>query len=247
MSRPYIPACPTTATCSMRRCYTPRRVGTCCRSTVGPNIPDPCSASVGRTKPHATRNRSRHGSPVRIAGSRYTSGAPGRSCSTSTSRISCPAEPFRAVKSCDPPYQSTRVDTTRPWSLRLRGAGRHGRQLWRRPRHLSWGEVRGQNGIIVVEPTEHEKAAQGGQYRWQRTGTAPRLPDELAACLRPPGGRVDELDDATVKAWLSALPIGPVTGRVAEVPIDYPAKGRHPLMLERVLRLVRLASRATRG
>ena len=46
-----------------------------------------------------------------------------------------------------------------------------------------WGEVRGKNGIIVVSPTPHSKASQGGQYLWIRTGIVPLLPMELQKLL----------------------------------------------------------------
>lgn len=47
----------------------------------------------------------------------------------------------------------------------------------------AWGEVRGKNGIIVVSPTPHSKASQGGQYLWVRTGLVPLLPTELQKLL----------------------------------------------------------------
>jgi hypothetical protein len=47
----------------------------------------------------------------------------------------------------------------------------------------SWGEVRGRNGIIVVAPTPHAKAYQGGRYEWLRTGVLPILPADLARRL----------------------------------------------------------------
>ena len=43
----------------------------------------------------------------------------------------------------------------------------------------SWGEVRGRNGIIVVAPTRHAKAADGGRYQWVITGEVPLLPMDL--------------------------------------------------------------------
>lgn len=47
----------------------------------------------------------------------------------------------------------------------------------------AWGEVRGKNGIIVACPTPHSKHAEGGQYVWKRTGTAPLLPYALQRLL----------------------------------------------------------------
>lgn len=47
----------------------------------------------------------------------------------------------------------------------------------------AWGEVRGKNGIIVVSPTMHSKAQEGGQYLWKRTGIVPLLPINLQKLL----------------------------------------------------------------
>ncbi len=47
-----------------------------------------------------------------------------------------------------------------------------------------WGEVRGTNGVIIVQPTPHEKVANGGLYRWGRTGNVPVLPPALLVALR---------------------------------------------------------------
>jgi len=48
-----------------------------------------------------------------------------------------------------------------------------------------WGDVRGLNGVIIVEPSQHEK--EHGCYRWQTTGCLPLLPESLRPLLRPPG------------------------------------------------------------
>lgn len=47
----------------------------------------------------------------------------------------------------------------------------------------AWGEVRGQNGIIAVAPTLHQKCDEGGQYEWVRTGVLPYLPSEISRLL----------------------------------------------------------------
>ena len=46
-----------------------------------------------------------------------------------------------------------------------------------------WGDVRGRNGIIVVWPTPHSKATEGGQYIWKRSGLLPILPVSLRKSL----------------------------------------------------------------
>jgi len=47
----------------------------------------------------------------------------------------------------------------------------------------AWGEVRGKNGIIVVSPTPHSKATEGGQYVWKRSGIVPLFPYALQRLL----------------------------------------------------------------
>lgn len=49
----------------------------------------------------------------------------------------------------------------------------------------SWGEVRGKNGIIMVEPTVHEKHP-AARYSWLRRGALQQMPGELLAALRAP-------------------------------------------------------------
>ena len=67
---------------------------------------------------------------------------------------------------------------------------------------LGGGEVRGSNGVIVLAPTIHEKAAQGARYEWARTGPVPVL-DALIADTLPEGGdRSSAVSDAAVVAWL---------------------------------------------
>jgi hypothetical protein len=77
------------------------------------------------------------------------------------------------------PFQSTRThDPLRGHYLFATLQGRsYGNSTGRLGK--DWGEVRGKNGIIVVAPTKHSKADQGGQYIWQRTGVLPYLPRDL--------------------------------------------------------------------
>jgi hypothetical protein len=81
------------------------------------------------------------------------------------------------------PFQSTRSNeslrghylfATTPGTSFSNSNGRLGKD---------WGEVRGQNGIIVVSPTLHTKSSVGGRYQWIRTGTLPLLPIELSERL----------------------------------------------------------------
>lgn len=77
-------------------------------------------------------------------------------------------------------------------STRLIGDGRRGHYLFSIPLGVSygnsvgglgkgWGDVRGQNGVIVASPSSHEK--EFGHYQWKRTGPLPLLPASLAVHL----------------------------------------------------------------
>lgn len=67
-----------------------------------------------------------------------------------------------------------------------------------------WGEVRGHNGVIVVGPSAHEKADEGGQYKWERIGPILPLPAEIVQLL-PAGDASPEntATDAEVAVFLA--------------------------------------------
>jgi hypothetical protein len=109
----------------------------------------------------------------------------------------------RMVTDLTVPHQSTRLDEP--------GRGHYvylqppGRNLGNGKGKLTggWGEVRGANGIIVVSPSPHSKADQGGRYAWPRTGPVPELPAELAEAL-PDGAHADDAAcTAQVRAFLA--------------------------------------------
>lgn len=83
----------------------------------------------------------------------------------------------------DVPFQSTRVNGS------LRGhylfAAPRGKMFGNSTGRLGneWGEVRGQNGIIVLSPTRHAKESEGGKYVWKRVGRVPYLPVDLETRL----------------------------------------------------------------
>lgn len=107
-----------------------------------------------------------------------------------------------AIRQTQPPFQSTRVDA--PGRGHYLFAIPPGRALGNRQGKLgkTWGEVRGRNGVIVVAPSEHEKAADGGRYSWVRTGAVPVLPDAVAGLLPDAAEAEDAATDAEVKAFL---------------------------------------------
>lgn len=113
-----------------------------------------------------------------------------------------PAELAQAVDETGAPYQSTRV------SQEGRGhyifAVPEGRTLGNGTGGLGkgWGDVRGANGIIIVEPSVHEKEADGARYQWKRTGSVPVLPPGVAALLRDAGATGDAATDEQLKTFL---------------------------------------------
>lgn len=63
-----------------------------------------------------------------------------------------------------------------------------------------WGEVRGENGVIVLAPTRHEKADEGARYEWVRSGPIPVLPAIIADLLPDQvGERTDAATDAEAR------------------------------------------------
>lgn len=157
-----------------------------------------------------------------------------------------PAVLRSAIAELAPPFQSTRTtDAARGHYVFAAEPGRFGNSAG--DLGGEWGEVRGLNGIVVVEPTPHSKTDAGGRYRWVRTGSLPAVPPELAAALRPPGAARGVVDDAAVLSFLAALPGDAPCQAVDALQDELPDTGRHNVMLSRTLRLVRLGEQGHRG
>lgn len=113
-----------------------------------------------------------------------------------------PEELERALRATPAPFQSTRDNNPRrghyvfavpegkAYSNSTAGFGEQ----------QGWGEVRGLNGIIVVEPTIHTE--EHGRYRWESKRRPPMLPDYLARKLREPG-ETKAADNDAVSAFLA--------------------------------------------
>jgi hypothetical protein len=93
-----------------------------------------------------------------------------------------PAVLSHAEAECHPPTQYTRADDDGDGRRHLVFAMPPGRVLGNGGGGLgeAWGEVRGANGVIIVEPTPHPD---GGRYRWIACAKVPELPEEIAAML----------------------------------------------------------------
>jgi len=116
---------------------------------------------------------------------------------------SLPAVLLNAFDRDRPPFQSTRSNGPgRGHSLYVAPPGR---QLGNSTGKLGdgWGDVRGRNGIIVVAPSEHMRAADGGRYSWLTTGDLPMLPSELAELLPEATPADDAATDTDIKIFLA--------------------------------------------
>ena len=106
-----------------------------------------------------------------------------------------------AIERDHPPFQATRanVEGKGHYLYAAPFERRFGNSTGRLDK--GWGEVRGYNGVIAVQPSEHAKAHEGGQYKWVRTGRCPPLPGDLAALLTGAGDTVDTARDADIRAF----------------------------------------------
>lgn len=103
-------------------------------------------------------------------------------------------------------------------------------------RRVSWGEIRGRNGIIVVEPTRHERADVGGRYQWLRRGSLP-ISEPIAAALPDALDASDPATDAAVLAFLDTYvgtdrlsALKAITNRFGELVAG--GHGRHQALVE---------------
>lgn len=114
-----------------------------------------------------------------------------------------------------PPALLDEIERAKPAMQRSRvGDDKRGHYVFRQPLGRSigngtgklggaWGEVRGRNGVIIAAPTPHSKAAQGGEYRWLRTGVVPVLGESVAALLPDQTHTEDAATDEETKAFLA--------------------------------------------
>jgi len=108
----------------------------------------------------------------------------------------------------DPPFQSTREgEPGRGHAIYQQPQGRClGNSLGKLP--AGWGDVRGGNGVIVVEPTPHSKVDAGGRYRWEVVGEIPVLPDNIADLLPDAMSTGEAATDSEVRTFLATYTEG---------------------------------------
>lgn len=106
-----------------------------------------------------------------------------------------------AVVNESPPWQNTRP--AHPDRRHYLFALPPGRKLGNSTGTLGkgWGEVRGNNGVIVVAPSEHEEP--DGHYTWGQVGQVPVLPAYLADELPDALDAADPATSAEVEAFLA--------------------------------------------
>lgn len=69
-----------------------------------------------------------------------------------------------------------------------------------------WGEVRGTNGVIVLQPSPHPKVAEGGCYRWD-AHDVPGLPQVISAKLKAPRSSQPEPFDSVDESHGLGTPV----------------------------------------
>jgi putative DNA primase/helicase len=114
-----------------------------------------------------------------------------------------PAVLQRAFDEERPPMQSTRKDGGRGHRVFHANGRRLGNSRGALGKeNKNWGEVRGRNGIIVVEPSAHSKYEEGGRYKWLTTGIVPTLPHYISELLPDAGEDAEAATDAQVAAFM---------------------------------------------
>lgn len=108
-----------------------------------------------------------------------------------------------AIERTAPPFQSTRTDD--PERGHCVFAAPEGHTFGNGKGALAgpWGEVRGQNGVVIVEPSPHASSDAGGRYKWISNGMLPTLPHELVLALPAAHEASDAATDATVRDFLA--------------------------------------------
>jgi putative DNA primase/helicase len=110
----------------------------------------------------------------------------------------------RAFTECHPIVQSTRVEGARGHRLFAVPEGlRFGNGLGGLKTEPNWGEIRGQNGLIVVEPSPHWMSADGGRYKFLNPGPLPELADYIAKLLPEPSKDVDVATESDIMRFVS--------------------------------------------
>ena len=113
-----------------------------------------------------------------------------------------PPDVLEALRQSWAPFQSTRANADgRGHYLFLQPPGRIlGNSVG--PFHGCGFEVRGNNGVIIVAPSRHEEADQGGRYAWELTGPVPALPARIADDLPEATEATEAATDVQVAAFL---------------------------------------------
>lgn len=103
-----------------------------------------------------------------------------------------------AIDAASPPYQSTR-----PGRAHFVFAQPPGRNIGNSSGKLGseWGEVRGQNGVIIVAPSLN-LTSDNAPYVWKGTGVVPTLPDDIADMLADASPIAQTANDDAVELFM---------------------------------------------
>ena len=111
------------------------------------------------------------------------------------------------------PHQGTRpADPGRGHYLFATRGVQYSNSLGALPR--GWGDIRGKNGIIVLEPSPHPKTE--GRYHWVRVGEIPTLPVHLAEALTLASDKADAASAPEIREFLQAYASGTDTDGIDE-------------------------------
>lgn len=81
----------------------------------------------------------------------------------------------------------------------------------------TWGEIRGENGVFMVAPSEH--TAVDGRYLWERTGYLQPMPPVLAGLLKDASEKADAVTRAELAAARAGARGGLATGMFERGPL----------------------------
>lgn len=153
---------------------------------------------------------------------------------------------FQAIVEFPPPRQQTRTnDPHRAHYFYAADPGSIGNALGDLGK--GWGDVRGWNGVVVVAPTPHSKAAEGGCYRWSTVGALPPIPPYLKNALRAPSAS-GTVTSTQAFDFIANLPSTYQPCRLMRKYLQpFPDTGRHEESNSRQMAILRAGDRGHEG
>lgn len=124
-----------------------------------------------------------------------------------------------ALTTTPAPYQTTRKnDQARRHYIYKQPTGKnYGNGLGTLPK--GWGDIRGEGGIILVEPSPHPDPE--GEYKWGKTGEIPLLPETISSKLTPQQPTNDLFTTASTAKTENASSLTPIEPASSEEIITF--------------------------